>query len=118
MSKTEQQYDTPELQDIAESLHVHMEAFNIPHHMRGGFERYVMNGISPGSFGYAVLTNDLTGAFGKADLTNQAAMLNYARFLINGLPAICWKTDEKVQDWMKSGGFVGRYRDQTKGEAA
>ena len=35
----------------------------IPQHMRGGIERYVMNGVPPGSFLTAVLSNDLKEAF-------------------------------------------------------
>ena len=40
----------------------------VPGHMRQGSLYYIAFGISMGSFGKALLSNDLMGAFGKAEV--------------------------------------------------
>ena len=43
----------------------------IPAHMRDGAERYINDGIEPGGFMMAVLTNDFKGVMGRADDINK-----------------------------------------------
>lgn len=79
----------------------------LPEHMRGGMRRYIENGIPPGSFQSAVLSNDLMGAYQKADDINTAAMRDYAMFLHNDAPGGCYGSPAHVEDWIKQGGLNG-----------
>ncbi len=81
----------------------------IPSQMHGAVERYLMQGIPPGSFLTAVLENDLVGSFGRADGENLEAMKGWADFIYNYLPTGCHGSPEVVDDWITSGGWNGRY---------
>jgi hypothetical protein len=81
----------------------------IPHHMRGAIERYVMHGAPMGDFLRAIFANDFMEAAGRADDENQHALLAYARFLYNHVPATCKGSYEAVDAWMAQGGLVGRH---------
>lgn len=79
----------------------------IPGHMRGGIERYVMNGVPMGGFLTAVFANDLMTACGKADEENRHAIFSYAAFLYNHVPATCKGSYEAVEAWIGHGGVAG-----------
>lgn len=79
----------------------------IPHYMCDAVRRYVDQGIPPGYFLTAVLENNLVEAYHRADDTNIDYMHNWVRFVYNNLPAGCWGSPEKVQNWIKSGGMDG-----------
>lgn len=64
-------------------------------------QRYVEDGIPPGDFLYAVLTNNLREAFGRADEDNLAAMGDIVAFCWCKIPSQCWGSPEKVSAWMK-----------------
>jgi hypothetical protein len=73
----------------------------IPEHMHGGLRRYIENGILPGSFLTAVLTNDLKNAIGFADHINLWNIPRYVSFLYNYAPSGCWGSPAKVQSWVE-----------------
>ena len=77
----------------------------IPDHMRGAMRRYVENGLPPGSFLEAVLSNDLRGAVSRADHINKHQLPNYVQFLANAVPASCHGSSYAVNDWIKGGGL-------------
>lgn len=58
----------------------------VPHHMRGGYQRFFEHGISPGSFGQAILDGDAERARARADHINinhiesQIAWVRIARY--------------------------------------
>lgn len=79
----------------------------LPEHMRDGMRRYIENGIPPGSFQRAVLSNDLMEAFKRADDVNSAAMIDYARFLYNEAPGGCYGSPEHVKGWIAHRGLSG-----------
>ncbi len=79
----------------------------LPAHMQDGMRLYIENGIPPGSFQTAVLSNDLMGAFRRADDVNRLAMLDYATFLHNEAPCGCFGSPEHVKDWIAQGGLAG-----------
>ena len=81
----------------------------LPEHMRGAMQRYIEDGIEPGSFLEAVLCNDLTAAFGRADHINRDRLFDYASFLHNHAPLICWGSRETYLAWIKKGGLNGRF---------
>jgi hypothetical protein len=80
---------------------------DIPKYMWGGINRYVMNGIEPGSFLKAVLENNLVGAVDRADGTNKYKLVEYADLLYNVLPNQCWGSPQRVNDWISGGGLEG-----------
>lgn len=76
----------------------------VPPHMRDGFKLWIENGIPPGSFGMAVLSNDLKGAFGKADNINKNHIGSIVAWFYNFAPSDCWGSEEAVNDWIKKHG--------------
>ncbi len=79
----------------------------IPEHMRGAVERWINNGIAPGSFLTAVLCNDLKEAFGRADDINGPRVGDYIRFFYSDAPAGCWGSPAKFAEWERRGGLLG-----------
>ena len=85
----------------------------LPGHMQGAMRRYIEQGIAPGSFGLAVLSNDLVMAFGRADHINTLHMQEWASWLYNECPPAAWGSLEKVDAWLRTGGLVGQgYMDE------
>jgi len=80
----------------------------LPEHIQGGMRRYVEEGIEPGSFCMAALSNDLVGAYGVADDLNTIRMHDIARWLYNDCPAGARGSTERVQKWMERGGLKGQ----------
>lgn len=80
----------------------------LPHYMRDTAKRYVLHGISGGSFFTALVSNDLVKAFSRADEANTAAMRDWAAWLHNYAPVGCWGSVGAVGDWIRSGGLVGK----------
>ena len=94
----------------------------VPEHMRGGLQRYIEDGIEPGSFLLAVLANDFVNAIGMADGINREYLSDWALFLYNELPGRgshkpdCWGSREAVDNWIKIGGLKGLARAEEEGE--
>lgn len=80
---------------------------NIPRHMWQGVQLYVEQGIPPGSFLTAVLSNDLKGAFMRADEMNLAAMRKWVQFMYWDMPSDAQGSREKVEAWIAHGGLNG-----------
>lgn len=76
----------------------------VPGHMRDGIQRYLENGVPPGHFLTALLSNDLMEAFGRADETNRAAMWDWVVFLYNETPSDSHGSSENFQRWIERGG--------------
>lgn len=68
----------------------------------GALERYLNNGIMPGSFMTAVLENDLYGAYARADETNSANMKNIVGYIYHHIPSSAWGSRERVESYLKS----------------
>jgi hypothetical protein len=83
----------------------------IPDYMQGGFARWVLWGIKPGDFLYAVACSDLFKAFRHADDANQAAMTSWVKLFYNAAPAGCFGSDSLAERWHKQGGLLGRCKD-------
>ena len=75
----------------------------LPPHLQGGVQRYIEQGIPPGGFLTAVITNNLLLAILHADSISLAALPEIVRFFYNEGPAQSWGTDEKMKWWMKTG---------------
>jgi hypothetical protein len=72
----------------------------IPDSMIGGLRRWIENGIPPGHFLTAVLTNDLREAVKRADDTNINRLPDYVKFLHNYAPSGCWGSVENFMRWL------------------
>ena len=75
----------------------------LPPHLQGGVQRYIEQGIPPGGFLTAVITNDLFLAISHADNISLAALPEIVRFFYNETPTMCWGTEEKMKAWIKTG---------------
>lgn len=69
-------------------------------YMADGMRRYFENGISPGSFGTALLCNDLRETFGRADETNSRCIRQWVQWLYDNAPAGSWGSRERFNDWI------------------
>lgn len=88
-----------------------MKFDGIPEHLQPGLERFVLQGIRPGSFLCAVLSNDLAGAVMRAsDHTALAALQALGAWLYNEAPASCWGSTAAVDAWIERGGSERRQR--------
>lgn len=90
----------------------------IPDYMIDGLRRYIENGVQPGDFLTALLSNDLFRTFERADDTNSRAVRNYVQFLYNYAPGECWGSEERFKAWLKSGGLTGQGRWKREAESA
>ena len=80
----------------------------LPVHIRDGMQRYIEQGIEPGSFLTAVLCNDLMGAVGKADEVNLPKLWQICSFLYNDAPSPSFGSVEAFRAWIDRGGLEGR----------
>lgn len=77
------------------------EGFNVPSHTQGALMRYVNDGLHPGGFLTAVITNDLFGAVSRADEWNQQALPGIVMFMFNAMPAASIGSTENMEYWMR-----------------
>ena len=73
----------------------------IPERAKETIDLYVEHGCEPGSFIYAVLTNNLIGAIGRADEHNLANIRSICQYVYNDITSECWGSEEKVKAWME-----------------
>jgi hypothetical protein len=78
----------------------------IPGHTYESLKRYVIDGIEPGGFLTAVLSNDLIGAVANADDQNEKQITTIAKFVYNRCPIGCSGSKEKVNKWIEDGGLT------------
>lgn len=83
-------------------------AHEIPEHIVDGFRDYLIHGIEPGSFCYAVLCNNLKEASSRADQVNRARLADIGQFMAWGMPSIAQGSEEKVNAWIAQGGLEGK----------
>lgn len=69
-------------------------------HVIPSIDRYVSARIPTGSFLEAVLSNDFKEACSRADHVNQYLIFDIVSYLWNEVPARCWGSPEKVQEWL------------------
>ena len=80
----------------------------VPEHIRGGLDRYITDGIPPGSFVTAVLKNDLARAIRFGDDDCQRALADIYRFLYWNAPAFCFGDTESFDKWIRHQGLRGK----------
>lgn len=84
--------------------HVNYEAMTnpetyVPPHMRDGFKLWIEQAIPPGSYGQAVLSNDLKAACAKADIVNRHHIFSTVSWLWNYAPSGSWGCIDAVSTW-------------------
>jgi len=79
----------------------------LPKRMWPGVNRYLLYGIKPGDFLYAVVQNSLSEAVHTGDDENLRLLPNYVHFFYNCIPGGCWGSKENVTNWIATGGFTG-----------
>jgi len=82
----------------------------IPDHTREAFDRYFRYGVEPGSFGMAVLSNDLTMAVFKADQENIRSLYQIVHWLQENAPRGSWGNPEIVQGWLSKNKWFDTYQ--------
>ncbi len=80
----------------------HLNWGRIPHYMREGMIRYLLDGIPPGDFMAMVINNDLMGAIVHADQNNAKLLWDYGNFLSNYAPVGSFGYPEAVMDRVAS----------------
>jgi hypothetical protein len=75
----------------------------LPGSLAPGMERYIEQGIQPGSFLTAVVCNNLKESFMRADDFNQQLMFEIVSWMYNEAPMTCWGSPSRVRKWI--GGF-------------
>lgn len=78
---------------------LNFEGSAVPMHTRDSLERYIVNGITPGSFLTALLSNDLFDACARADNENQRAIFDIVKWLYNNAPSGCYGGSQQVREW-------------------
>lgn len=73
----------------------------LPSSLAPGMQRYLEQGVQPGSFLTAVICNNLKEAFVKADDFNQELMFEIVKWMYNEIPRLCWGSPARVENWMK-----------------
>jgi hypothetical protein len=72
--------------------------------MQAAIRRYVIQGVQPGDFLTAVITNDLRNAVGKADDENLPLLKLYVQWFYNEAPAPCWGSKQNMTEWLTARG--------------
>lgn len=75
---------------------------SLPDYMQGGMRRYIENGIIPGAFLQAVLTNNLYAACRYADVININLLPLYVVFLHSEAPSDCFGSELIMEAWSKA----------------
>lgn len=85
-----------------------MQIYPLPHYMLDGVVKYLMHGIIPGSFLQSVICNSLKDSAATADQTNRERLWEWANFLYNHMPAAAHGSAEKMAEWARRGGLMGK----------
>lgn len=75
------------------------ETVPVPH-MADGMRRYFEKGIPPGSFGTALLCNDLRGVFQRADAENAECIRQWVMWLYANAPNGSWGSPQAFNAWL------------------
>ena len=82
--------------------------YYIPVYMADGIESYIRDGVPPGDFLMAVLSNDLQEAYIRADDENFHNIPAYMNYFYNKIPAFIWGSRKKVESWIEK-----KYQERT-----
>ena len=80
------------LDNVSEAL-----AESLPPKVREAIDNFVWNGIPPGGFVEAVLSNDLMRAMGQADVYSANAIGPICQYVYNAVPSLCHGSRERMK---------------------
>ena len=81
--------------------HSYLNHSVIPQNTIESLARYETQGIMPGGFLYAALTNDLMAAVTSADADNLKCIKAICQYIYNELPEASHGSPAAVRDWVK-----------------
>lgn len=73
-----------------------------PSNIRDSMQRYIEEGIPPGDFLLAFLSNDLMDALGRADWINIHQFKEIGEWLFMRAPMGCYGSPENVRRWLEN----------------
>jgi hypothetical protein len=79
------------------------EEYEMTVDMQEAFQRYFDHGLEPGSFGMAVLCNDLVSAVLHADPWNKKMLSGTVQWLLDNAPYGSWGDPRLVKEWLSKG---------------
>ena len=79
----------------------------LPESLRSGMRRYIEDGVIPGGFLVAVLSDSLSDAMGRADEANRQHLYEIVSFIYNEAPGDCWGSRATVKAWVEERGRIG-----------
>ena len=82
-------------------------AAGAPAHLLDGFTLWVLDGVPPGSHGWAVLNNDLRESIGTADEESGDGLQRTVRALYTAAPSQSWGSADRCTRWRQHRGLRG-----------
>lgn len=79
----------------------------VPDHLRQPLEKFIDEGVRPGEFLEAFLTNDLFGTLANADFASRRRLADIANFIDSFVPGVCYGSKKTFDDWIEIGGMAG-----------
>lgn len=98
---------SPMYRDRRESLLRGVIDWRIPEHMHQGVIDYVLDGLPPGGFLEAALSDSGQDAAARADDLNFATLGRWFAFIHNCVPGAAARSYENVARWIGHGGLLG-----------
>lgn len=80
----------------------------LPENLQEGAQRWIEQGIQPGSFLSAVIANNLRETIGRVDMTNGTRLLEIVSWFYNWAPGPCWGSVDRAQAWAETLGRAFR----------
>lgn len=80
--------------------HLDFGEWQVPEHTKGEIERYLLQGMPPGSFLTQVIEGDVHAVL-NADMQNRVFFHDIVAFLYNAAPASSWGSPENMKSYMK-----------------
>lgn len=81
----------------------------VPGHIMFSLKQYAFYGQQTGSCLLGILSNDIYNAVGRADNETAANLADIIKFIIRELPANSYGSKFNVDEWLASGGLVGKH---------
>lgn len=78
------------------------QEYDIPSHLFEGLDRYFKQGLRPGGFLYAVLTNDLKDAMLRWAGGGYNPASDLVKFFCAEVPAPSWGSVDAVEKWIEN----------------
>ena len=94
-----------------------LQACGIPRQMWSSVIEYIVQGHPVGDFLAALLSNDLMRTAAKADAMNLPRLPDYVQFLYNCAPAGCFGSPAAFNEWLRTGGVIGRQQQREASNA-